>query len=62
MEAIFKMRRAHRHGHWDTEPVHVHYAKERHGEGPEGFEPRDLHWGGRDEGPKQRSFVQSRRL
>ncbi len=55
MEAIFKMRRAHRHGHWGEEPVHIHFAKGRHGEGPEGFEPRDRHWGGpgRGEGPER---------
>ena len=46
MEAIFKMRRAHRHGPLHEAPVHMHYAKWRPGEGPEGFEPHDRHWGG----------------
>ncbi len=58
MEAIFKMRHAHRHGPWGERPEHIHFAKTRfvgHHEGREGFEPPDRHWGGPGpgEGPER---------
>ncbi|MGH2347192.1 MAG: PadR family transcriptional regulator, partial [Chloroflexota bacterium] len=48
MEAIFKMRHAHRYGPWGEPPVHIRFAKSRyvHHDGPEDFEPPDRHWGG----------------